>query len=101
MELGTHCVLGPTGEKDAHLHLVADSGKSRGRYAYRLDGKVVESGRYSVSHEDGAGNDFVLWHPAFGRFHRHQWPSLARDTIRLRDATAGGYVGVWLRASGS
>lgn len=98
-ELGTDRVLSPAGEGDAQLHLVADSGESRGRYAYRRDGEVVERGRYSVSYEDGVGNDFVLWQPAFGPFHRQQWLNVAGDTLRLRDATARGHVGVWVRNS--
>lgn len=59
---------------------------------------MVERGRYSVSYEDGVGNDFVLWQPAFGPFHRQQWLNVAGDTLWLRDATARGHVGMWVRS---
>lgn len=100
VERRTDRVLTPAGRGySARLRLALDEADGAdGRYEYVRDGRVVATGGFSLSFEDAAGNDFVLWRPPFGGFHRQQWVGVSGDTLRLRDATAGGYTVRWVRA---
>lgn len=78
------------------LLVEADDGTA-GLYEYRRDGEMVVSGQFGIAFEDAPGNDFISWNPPFEAFHQQQWLTAWSDTLRLVDATIGGYEVIWVR----